>query len=132
MPRPIFSLLAELQSTLAELADALNPLQKLADTLKGHAGPFPMKPAGKKRATRRRKASSRRSAPAAAQAPTARTKAARKPARRSRGTSARLALQGKYMSALRKLSRADQAEVKKVRSEQGVEVALKVAAAKAS
>jgi hypothetical protein len=36
------------------------------------------------------------------------------------------------MSALRKLSKADQAEVKKVRSEQGVEAALKVAAAKAS
>jgi hypothetical protein len=121
MPRPIFTLLAKLQSTLAELADALNPLQKLADTLKGHDGPFPMKPAGKKRGTRTRRTAS--AVP---------TKAARKPARRPKGTSARLALQGKYMSALRKLSKADQAEVKKVRSEQGVEAALKVAAAKAS
>src|ERR1035437_1497687 len=121
MPRPIFTLLAELQSTLAELAEALNPLQKLLGTLKGHDSPFPMKPAGKKRGTRTRRAAS---------APP--TKAARKPARRSRGTSARLALQGKYMSALRKLSKADQAEVKKVRSEQGVEAALKVAASKAS
>jgi hypothetical protein len=132
MPRPIFTLLAELQSTLAELEEALTPLQNLAGSLRGGDGPFPMKAAGKKRATRRRKASSRRSAPAAAQAPTARTKAIRKPARRSRGTSARLALQGKYMSALRKLSKADQAEVKKVRSEQGVDAALKVAASKAS
>ncbi|HEX7580779.1 MAG TPA: hypothetical protein VF580_12345 [Thermoanaerobaculia bacterium] len=121
MPRPIFTLLAELQSTLAELADALNPLQKLADTLKGHDGPFPMKAAGKKRGTRTRRTAS--AAP---------TKAARKPARKSRGTSARLALQGKYMSSLRRLSKADQAEVKKVRSEQGVEAALKVAASKAS
>jgi hypothetical protein len=121
MPRPIFTLLAELQSTLAELAEALNPLQKLVSTFKGGDGPFPMKPAGKKRATRRRKAKS--AAP---------TKAARKPARKSKGTSARLALQGKYMSALRKLSKADQAEVKRVRSEKGVEAALKVAAAKAS
>jgi len=121
MSRPIFTLLAELQSTLAELAEALNPLQRLVGTLKAHDGPFPMKPAGKKRATRKRRAAS--VAPA---------KATRKPARRSRGTSARLALQGKYMSALRKLSKADQAEVKKVRSEQGVEAALKVAAAKAS
>jgi hypothetical protein len=80
-----------------------------------------MKPAGKKRAKRKRRAAS--AAP---------TKATRKPARRSRGTSARLALQGKYMSALRKLSKTDQAEVKKVLSEQGVEAALKVAAAKAS
>ena len=102
MPRPIFTLLAELQLTLAELADALNPLQKLAETLKGHDGPFPMKPAGRKRATRKRSAAS--VAPA---------KATRKPARRSKGTSARLALQGKYMSALRKLSKADQAEVKR-------------------
>jgi hypothetical protein len=133
MPRPIFTLLAKLQSTLAELADALNPLHKLFGTLKRHDGPFPMKPAGKKRATRRRKrASSGRRAAAAAPAPAARTKAARKPARRSRGTSVRLALQGKYMSALRKFSKADQAEVKKVRSEQGVDAALKVAAAKAS
>jgi hypothetical protein len=132
MARSIFTLLAELQSTLAELVETLNPLQNLVGSLRAGDGPFPMKAAGKKRATRRRKASSRRSAPAAAQAPTARTKATRKPARRSRGTSARLALQGKYMSALRKLSKADQAEVKKVRSEQGVEAALKVAAAKAS
>jgi hypothetical protein len=121
MPRPIFTLLAELQSTLAELADALNPLQKLLGTLKGHDGPFPMKPAGKKRAKRAKKA-----------AHAAPTKAARKPARKSKGTSARLALQGKYISALRKLSKADQAEVKRVLSEQGIDAALKVAAAKAS
>jgi hypothetical protein len=121
MPRSVFTLLAELQSTLSELADALNPLQKLFGTLKGHDGPFPMKPAGKKRATRKRRAAS-----------LAPTKAARKPARRSRGTSARLALQGKYMSALRKLSKADQAEVKRIRSEKGVEAALKAAASKAS
>ena len=121
MPRPIFTLLAELQSTLAELAEALNPLQRLADTLKGHDdGPFPMKSAGRKRATRKKSAAS-----------VPPMKAIRKPARKSRETSARLALQGKYMSALRKLSKADQAEVKEVRSEQGVEAALKVAASKA-
>jgi hypothetical protein len=121
MSRPIFTLLAELQSTLAELAEAFNPFQKLAHTLKGHDGPLPEKSSGRKRGTRTRRTAS--AAP---------TKAARKPARRSRGTSARLALQGKYMSALRKLSKADQAEVKRVRSEKGVEAALKVAAAKAS
>jgi hypothetical protein len=132
MPRPIFALLAELQSTLAELEEALTPLQNLAGSLRGGERPSPMKPAGKKRATRRRRAAPRVSAPAAGQAPAARTTTSRKPARRSKGTSARLALQGKYMSALRKLSKADKAEVKKVRSEQGVEAALKVAAAKAS
>jgi hypothetical protein len=121
MSRPIFTLLAELQSTLAELAEALNPLQNLVNTFKGHDGPFPKKSSGRKRAARKKKAAS--ATP---------TKATLKPARKSRGTSARLALQGKYMSALRKLSKADQAEVKKVRSEKGVEAALKVAAAKAS
>src|ERR1035437_7622503 len=105
MPRPIFTLLAELQSTLAELAEALNPLQKLLGTLKGHDSPFPMKPAGKKRGTRTRRTAS--AAP---------TKAARKPARRSRGTSARLALPGKYMSALRELSTGAPAQGKRGRS----------------
>jgi hypothetical protein len=121
MSRPIFTLLAKLQSTLAELEDALTPLQNLAGSLREGDGPFPMKPGRKKRATRKRRAAS-----------VPPTKATSKPARRSKGTRARLALQGKYMSALRKLSKADQAEVKKVRSEQGVEAALKVAAAKAS
>src|ERR1035437_4372509 len=121
MPRPIFTLLAELQSTVAELADALAPLQRLAGTLKVHDGLLPAKASMRKRASRKKKAAS-----------TAPTRPTRKPARRSRGTSARLALQGKYMSALRKLSKADQAEVKKVRSEQGVDAALKVAASKAS
>ena len=116
MPRPIFTLLAELQSTLAELAEALDPLQ-LLKTFKGGDGPFPMKSAAKPSVRRKAKAPS----PASA-----------KPARRSKATSARLALQGKYMSALRGLSKAGQAEVKRVRSEQGVEAALKVAAAKVS
>jgi hypothetical protein len=121
MPRPIFMLLAELQSTLAELADALNPLQKLVSTFKGGDGPSPKESSRRRRAARKRKAAS--ATP---------TKATRKPARKSRGTSARLALQGKYMSALRKLSKAGRAEVKKVLSEQGVEAALKVAATKAA
>jgi hypothetical protein len=116
MPRPIFTLLAELQSTLAELAEALDPLQ-LLKTFKGGDAPFPMKSAGKPTVSGKKKAT---------------PKATTKPARRSKATSARLALQGKYMSALRGLSKADQAEVKKVRAEQGVEAALKVAAAKAS
>jgi hypothetical protein len=121
MPRPIFTLLSELQSTLAELAEALNPLKNLATTFKGGDSPPSIKPAGKKRAKPAKRAKS-----------VLPVKAARKPARRSKGTSARLALQGKYMSGLRKLSKADQAEVKKVRAEQGVEAALKVAAARAS
>src|ERR1035437_4172548 len=105
MPRPIFTLLAKLQSTLTELEDALTPLQNLVGSLRGHDGPFPMKPAGKKRGTQTRRTAS--AAP---------TKAARKPARRSRGTSARLALPGKYMSALRELSTGAPAQGKRGRS----------------
>jgi hypothetical protein len=120
MPRPIFTLLAELQATLAELAEALDPLH-LLKTFRGGDGPFPLKLAGSKPTTQTTMAV----APAAA-------KAGRRPAQRSKATSARLALQGKYMSALRGLSKADQAAVKKVRAEQGVEAALRVAAAKAS
>jgi hypothetical protein len=116
MPRPIFTLLAELQSTLAELAEALDPLH-LLQIFKGGDGPFPMKSAGKPAVRGKKKAVPPVSA---------------KPARRSKATTARLALQGKYMSALRGLSKADQAEVKKVRAEQGVEAALKVAATKAA
>jgi hypothetical protein len=115
MPRPIFTLLAELQATLGELAEALDPLHILR-TYKGGDGPFSVKSAGRP-AVRGKKIAPPVSA---------------KPVRRSKATSARLALQGKYMSALRGLSKADQAELKKVRAEQGVEAALKVAASKAS
>ena len=115
MPRPIFTLLAELQATLGELAEALDPLH-LLQTFKGGDRPFPMKSAGEPDAMGKKKAPSQTPA---------------KPARRSKAASARLALQGKYMSVLRGLSKADQAAVKKVRAEQGVEAALKVAATKA-
>jgi hypothetical protein len=134
MPRPIFALLAALQSTLAELRDALNPLQALSAGFKASGGDqtFPLKG---RRGPGKERAASRKSVPATtpvkAPAPTAPTKPARKPARRAKGTKARLALQGKYISVLRKLSKADQAEVKKVRAEQGADSAIKVAATKA-
>jgi hypothetical protein len=140
MPRPIFTLLAELQSTLAELGEALNPIKALVGsfTPKGGDGPFPMKSAVRRRGPGKKEATSRKSAPAAAPpeapAPAAEPATTRKPGRkkRAKGTkpNPKLALQGKYMSAIRGLSKADKAEVKKVRAEQGVEEAIKVAAAK--
>ena len=138
MPRPIFTLLAELQSTIAELVEALNPLQKLVGTFTPKAGdePFPMKSPVRRRGPGKKKATSRKSAPASAPpetpAPTAESTAAKKSGRkkRAKGTkpNPKLALQGKYMSAIRGLSKADKAEVKKVRAEQGVEEGVPSAA----
>jgi hypothetical protein len=133
MPRPIFTLLAELQSTLAELGEALNPLKALTGALTAMGGdhPYPFETkTGTKRAPRKRAASRNRApaAPAETPAPAATPKLAKK--RRAKGTAARLALQGTYMSALRKLSKADQAEVKMVRSEKGFEAAIKAAESK--
>ncbi|MEO6323305.1 MAG: hypothetical protein ABIT01_08765 [Thermoanaerobaculia bacterium] len=129
MPRPIFTLLAELQSTLAELKNALDPIARITGLFRGNDGPFPMtRVAAKKRGRRKtRKAP----APNAAKTSAATTDASAKPASK-RKAHPRFALQGRYMSALRGLSKADQAEVKRVNAEKGVEAALKVAAAKAS
>lgn len=141
MPRSIFTLLAELQSTLAELGEALDPLKALTAGFKGNDGPFPAKAAVRRRGPgRKKRAASRKGAataapsgasPAVVPAPAARAKSVREPARRAKGTAARLAMQGTDMSALRKLPKADQAEVKKARAEQGVEAAVKLALSKA-
>ena len=128
MPRPIFTLLAELQSTLAELVEALNPLQKLAGLFKGGDGPFPMKPAVRRRGPGKKKAVS--AAPAEAPAAAAPKKAARPKPKKAKTTNSKLAFQGKYMAAVRGLSVADKAEVKRIRAEQGVEAAIKVALGK--
>jgi hypothetical protein len=133
MPRTIFTILDDLQSNLAELGEALNPLKALTGVFKGGDGPFPRKSVVRRRGPgKKRAASSTSAATTASTAAPAKTKVARKPARTSKGTAARLALQGSYMSALRKLSKADQADVKKVRAEQGFEAAIKAAAEKAS
>jgi len=93
-----------------------------------------MKPAVRRRGPgkKKRMAASKAPAPAhpEASAPAIPTRATRKAPRKSKGTTARLALHGRYMSSLRKLSKADQAEVKKVRAEKGVDEAIKLAAAK--
>lgn len=117
MPRPIFTLLAELQSTLAELSHALSPLEALTTYFKG-GEPSSAKPAPKGSASRKK---------AAAAAP----KPARKARKKGKSTNPNLAFQGVYMAAIRGLSEADKATVRKVRSEQGVEAAIKLAKSKA-
>lgn len=118
MPRPIFTLLAELQSTLAELSHALSPLEALTTYFKSGT-PAPAKPAAK--------GSARKKAAPATAAP----KPARKARAKGKNTNPNLAFQGVYMAAIRGLSEADKAAVRKVRSEQGVEAAIKLAKSKA-
>lgn len=117
MPRPIPVLIEELQSTLTELWQALSPL-KLAEE----------KPTdGRKRQER-----SRSAAVTGAGAPdkSVRDQSAVKPKKTSKASSAKLVLQGKYMTAVRNLSTRAKAEVKKVRAEQGVEAAIALALSK--
>lgn len=157
MPRSIPTLLTELEATLSELRLALEPLSKLSAAFAGGDGPFPMKPAvARKAAAPKEDAAPRKprgrrpgikavitkaapempaAAPALVEAP-ASSDAAPAPAKaapkQKRKASPRMALQGKYMVALRKLSKADQAEVKRIRAEQGIEAALRAAATAAA
>lgn len=117
MPRPIPVLIEELQSTLTELWYALSPLKR-----------------GGKKPTdgRTRQERSRSSVVMSAVAPdkAVRNQSAVKPKKRSKASSAKLVLQGKYMTAVRNLSTRAKAEVKKVRAEQGVEAAIALALSK--
>lgn len=116
MPRTIPVLLEELQSTLVELSKALS----LSDA----AG---AKPTGGR--TRRGRPLSTVAATAVARTETASQLAVR-PKKRSKAASAKLVLQGRYMAALRSLSKRAKAEVKKVRAEKGVEAAIALALSK--
>lgn len=117
MPRPIPILFEELQSTLTELWHALSPL-KLAN--------------GKPMGARTRQERSRSAAVTSASAPakSVMDRSTVKPKKRSKASSAKLALQGKYMTAVRNLSTRAKAEVKKVRVEKGVEAAIALAVSK--
>jgi hypothetical protein len=125
MPRSIFTILDELAGGITELKAALAPLAALT---RGGDGPFPS-PVHPRKVGRPRKPAA---APAAAAQPASTpAKSAGSPRKRvSAKARAGRVLQGRYMGALRKLSKADQAEVKKARADQGVEAALKVAASK--
>jgi len=129
MPRPISTLLGELQSTLSELAEVLNPLKALTAAFAGKDVPFPMKPTMRRRGPGRKTVARTGVAVAAA---AAKTKPATRPkGKEAKATNPNLVFQGKYMSAIRGLSAADKAEVKRVRAEKGVEAAIKVALGKA-
>lgn len=117
MPRPIPVLIEELQSTLSELWHALSPLN-LGDK----------KPTDGR--TRQERSRSAVVTTASAADNAVGNQSAVKVKKRSKASSAKLALQGKYMTAVRILSKRAKAAVKKVRAEKGVEAAIALALSK--
>lgn len=112
MARPVSRLLDTLASTLTALREALTPTTPSVKTPKGRTGS--------------RRTSRTSSSPAAP-----RKTAAAPPARRKTKTpNPRLALQGKYMAAVRGLSAANKAKVKEVLAAEGVEAAITLALSK--
>ena len=103
MARHLFAILDDLTANLAELKAALAPLALIGGTVMAEA---------KKPVTAQRGA---KEAPSAARAPlSAKRRAA-------------LQEQGHYMSAIRTLSAAQRAQVKKLRAAKGAEAAIKLA-----
>jgi|GEM_PF-5753843 len=109
MARPISRLLDTLASTLTALREALTPTTPMARMQRGKKGS--------------RRTSRTSTSPAAAR----KTAAAPSARRKTKAPNPRLALQGKYMAAVRGLSAADKARVKKVLAAQGVEAAIALA-----
>lgn len=114
MARPISRLLDTLASTLTALREALTPTTPTAK--------MPRENMGSRRTSRT--STSPAAARKTAAAPTAR--------RKTKTPNPRLALQGKYMAAVRGLSAANKAKVKKVLATQGVEAAIALAQSKKS
>ena len=112
MARPISRLLDTLASTLTALREALAPTAPSAKTAE-------------------RKTPSRRGSPRTTK-PVKAPKAAAAPATRQKAKTPnpRLALQGKYMAAIRGLSATNKAKVKKVLAAEGVEAAIALAQSK--
>lgn len=117
MPRPIPVLIEELRSTLTELWHAFSS-SKLADKRLTDAR------------TRQRRSKAAAVTSASASDTAVRNRSAVMPKKRSKASSAKRVLQGKYMTAVRDLSTRAKAEVKKVRAEQGVDAAIKLALSK--
>jgi len=102
--RNLFAILDDLTSNLAELKAALAPLALIGGTVVSEAG----KPAARRRG-RAKRAVSRRAGPIS-------------PKRR-----AAMRVQGRYMGAIRTLSTAQRAQVKKLRAAKGAEAAIALA-----
>ena len=118
MARTIHTILDDLNAGLHELKNVLSPLMSLLGGASAAARPA-ARPARRRRGAAKR---ARRAAPSAAPA-----KRGRKRSYASPKLKALRALQGRYMGAVRHLTAAQKAQVKKVRAESGYEAALKLA-----
>ena len=119
MTRNVFTILDDLGTGLSELKSALAPLVSLTG-----GGPFPVRrgrPKAVKRSGRRRVG--RKAASAAAP-----TKASRSRKPVSAAVKAKRVLQGRYLGAIRPLTKAQRAKVKKVQAAKGHVAAIKAAA----
>lgn len=124
MARPISVIIDDIVANLRELKDAVGPFARLASVFKGADEPSPVRKAGRKPGPAKNSPAVVK-APATPVKPPAAAKEARKP-------SPALQAQGRYMSAIRRLSKTQKAEIKKIRAEKGVEEAIRIALAKPS
>lgn len=113
MARNVFAILEDLGEGIAELKAALTPLASLS----GGDGPFPVRRARKPKTVRRARRGRKPSA--------SRASRPRKPV--SAAVKAKRVLQGRYMAAIRTLSKAQRAKVKKIQAEKGHVAAIKAA-----
>jgi|SRR5450759_5208372 hypothetical protein len=105
MARNVFGILDDISASVAELKSALAPLASIASGTKHspkrkRAASMPARPAGKKRA--RRKAV-------------------------SAATKAKRILQGRYLAAIRPLTKAQRVKVKKIQAKKGHVAAIRAA-----
>lgn len=119
MKRNVFSTLDDLAKGISDLRSALSPLLAIATG----------SPASGRAAQRRPRKG--RGHPAKSAASTVRRKNARVATRRQKPVSAvvkaKRILQGRYLGAIRPLSKANRAKVKVVQAKQGHEAAIRVA-----
>ena len=126
MARPISAIVDDLVGNLRELKDAIGPIARIAAAFRGGDGPFSFKTSDQEPA---RKPGRPRKPSATAKAPDTPSKAPVAP-KKVRKPNPALQMQGRYMSAVRSLSKANKAEVKRVRAEKGVEAAIALALSK--
>lgn len=119
MAKNVHSIISELRAGLSELQEHF---ESLGSIFGGGESPKAAAPRRRRRARRGRPA-----ARAAAPAPRAAKKTRRKP-RLSAAVRAQRKLQGRYMAKFKTLTKARQAQVRKVRAEKGYEAALKMMA----
>lgn len=107
MARNVFGIIDDIHTGLAELKSALAPLASLTG---GGDGPFP----------------ARQHTPSKTVRPRRKSRARRKPV--SAAVKAKRILQGRYLAAIRPLTKGQRAKVKKIQAKQGHEAAIRAAA----